>query len=95
MWTTQVSAVGSVQKERHLPLGWGAIAVIIGIITLFIISSAISIIIVLKYNRRTKSSEKFLERKKHSAFSESLLIQLPLNSISNYNVKKNIKFSYQ
>lgn len=77
-------------KDWLLPLRWGAIAVIIGIITLFIISSAISIIIVLKYNRRRqKSSEKFLERKTHSAFSE--LIRRPFNYISNYNVRKNIK----
>lgn len=71
-------------------MGWGAIAVIIGIVTLFIISSAISIIIVLKYNRRIKTFRE-VSRKKHSCFSESLVIQLALNYVSNYSVKKNIR----
>lgn len=44
----KVSVNGRLIRDRLLPLGRGAIAVIIGIITLFVISSAISIIIVLK-----------------------------------------------
>ena len=40
-------------------MGWGAIAVVIGIITLFIISSAVSVIIVLKHNRRAEVQRSF------------------------------------
>lgn len=48
MWKGTESVIGSGHRDWLLPLGWGAIAVIIGIIALIVISSAIAIIIVLK-----------------------------------------------
>lgn len=75
-------------RDGPLPLGWGAVAVIVGIITLFIISSAVSIVVVLEYNRSTDTF-RGVSRKERSAFSESLLSQLACNYISNCSVKKN------
>lgn len=58
-------------RDGPLPLGWGAIAVIVRIITLFVIGSAVSIVVVLEYNRSTDTFRE-VSRKEHSAFSESL-----------------------
>lgn len=43
---------GPGSKGRLLPLGWGAVAVVIGVVTLFIICSTVPIIIVLKHTIR-------------------------------------------
>lgn len=54
--------------RTDLPLSWCTVAVIIGIITLLIIRSAVSIIIVLNTREAQRHSENFLQ-KNHYVFS--------------------------
>lgn len=76
-------------RDGPLPLGWGAVAVIVGVVTLLVISSAVAIVVVLEYNRSTDTFRE-VSRKEHSALSESLLRRLAFNGKSNYGVKENM-----
>ena len=67
------SELRSSDADRLLPLGGGAVAVVVGIVTLVVVSGAVSVIVVLQQNRTsTDTLRAALERMRHPALSEPL-----------------------